>query len=199
MKPSRISADHLRWLRNQIPIDRLIETLFMAPGTTCQGPFRFACPQCHSHDTSIKKKTNLARCFECKKNFNTIDMVMAVKKIIFVDAVSFLDDYSTDLKTVVYRRPVTDDHPAHPSSHVRPSVPIFRRGETQPVSLSQILSGLVERTRSNTTSSQKCCDGCLSLTHRLNEADKQIAHLKLLVSNLQHIFTEQTLLCPLNR
>ena len=39
MKPPRISADHLRWLRNQIPIDRLIETLFMAPGTTCQGLF----------------------------------------------------------------------------------------------------------------------------------------------------------------
>jgi len=34
----------------------------------------------------------LARCFDCKKNFNPIDMVMTVGKCSFIEAVEKLKD-----------------------------------------------------------------------------------------------------------
>jgi hypothetical protein len=51
---------------------------------------RFRCPLCHNFHTATNPKTNLARCFDCRKNFNPIDIVMAVGNCSFVDAVEFL-------------------------------------------------------------------------------------------------------------
>ena len=39
----------------------------------------------------INTKTNLARCFRCKRNFNPIDMTMTVKRYSFIQAVRFLE------------------------------------------------------------------------------------------------------------
>lgn len=52
--------------------------------------FRFECPVCGGFHTSVKKDKNLARCFECKINFNPIDMVMAVRKTDFRPSADFL-------------------------------------------------------------------------------------------------------------
>ena len=54
------------------------------------GCFRFLCPFCTGFDTAVNLKTNLARCFRCEKNFNTIDLVMAVRQADFVHSVKFL-------------------------------------------------------------------------------------------------------------
>jgi hypothetical protein len=45
---------------------------------------------CNGFDTAINPKTNLARCFSCEKNFNTIDLTMMAKQMNFVDSVRFL-------------------------------------------------------------------------------------------------------------
>lgn len=68
---------------------------------------------------------------------------------------------------------------------------IYRPDNAKPVSLAQILPGLIDRTRSEQTYSRSCCDGCLSLTQRLNDAEKQISHLKLQVSKLLLIVADQ--------
>ncbi len=84
------SAKELYSVRNDIPISGLIENVLNIPARTTEGVFRFLCPVCGEFNTAVNPKTNLARCFYCKKNFNTIDLVMIVKKANFVEAVRFL-------------------------------------------------------------------------------------------------------------
>jgi DNA primase len=86
----RFSAEELFELRNKIPIDILIRDVLSIPAKTSEGFFRFLCPICNEFQTSIKPATNLARCFRCEMNFNTIEITMQVKRIGFVDSATFL-------------------------------------------------------------------------------------------------------------
>lgn len=90
MAGPRYTRQHLFTLRNHIPIDRLIEALSV-PSKVQEGYYRFLCPACNEFNTGINPKTNLARCFSCRKNFNTIDFVMTVKKLSFLDSVAYLE------------------------------------------------------------------------------------------------------------
>ena len=84
------SAQELYNVRNDIPVSALIETVLNMPTRTTEGVFRFLCPACGEFNTAVNLKTNLARCFSCEKNFNTIDLVMIAEKMNFVKAVRFL-------------------------------------------------------------------------------------------------------------
>jgi DNA primase len=90
--------DFLRMLRNHVKIDRVIDLLML---DTRQGKDlrRFRCPLCDRFHTATNPKTNLGRCFECQKNFNPIDLVMAVTAYSFVDTVQFLKNHLTDTQT----------------------------------------------------------------------------------------------------
>lgn len=85
-------ADFLRMIRNRIPIEKVIIT--MLDMEVRQNPkwLRFRCPRCHNFHTATNQSTNLARCFDCKKNFNPIDLVMAVGECNFVEAVEYLKE-----------------------------------------------------------------------------------------------------------
>jgi DNA primase len=87
----RYSKERLRMLRNDIPISRLISEFLRLPCKVSEGYLRFLCPLCSEFNTATNPKTNLARCFRCRKNFNPIDMVMAVKSCNFRDAVEMID------------------------------------------------------------------------------------------------------------
>jgi len=80
-------------LRNEIPVDILIEKALGIPSRFTEGCFRFLCPLCNEFNTAINPDTNLARCFRCEKNFNAIDLVMLVRKSNFVTSISFLKRY----------------------------------------------------------------------------------------------------------
>ena len=86
----RYSKDTLRTLRNDIPINTLIADILGLPGKTAEGYFRFLCPRCGGFHTATNPETNLARCFDCKRNYNTIDIAMAVNHQNFREAVQFL-------------------------------------------------------------------------------------------------------------
>ena len=88
----------LRRLRNDIDIDLVINRLRLE---TRSGKkfLRFRCPVCHGFHTATNPKTNLGRCFDCKINFNPIDMVMAVTARSFVETVEFLKNHITDSQT----------------------------------------------------------------------------------------------------
>ena len=86
------SADFLRRLRNQIPIDEVIVDLLNLELRNDHQILRFRCPLCHNFHTATSHETNLARCFDCKKNFNPIDMVITVGNCGFKDAVKILKD-----------------------------------------------------------------------------------------------------------
>ena len=84
--PSRL----LKMIRNHIPIEKVITSYLNMDVRYTRKLLRFRCPQCFCFHTATNHKTNLARCFECKKNFNPIDLVMAVCKYDFIEAVEYL-------------------------------------------------------------------------------------------------------------
>jgi DNA primase len=85
-------ADFLRTIRNQIPIERVIVTMLNMEMHHTSKWLRFRCPLCHSFHTATNPNTNLARCFDCKENFNPIDLVMAVGQCSFVEAEEYLKE-----------------------------------------------------------------------------------------------------------
>jgi len=85
----RFAPEELRFLRNQIPLHHLMQA-FKILIKLSEGYWRFLCPECKSMNTAINPRTNLGRCFCCKKNFNTIDITMRDRRLCFVQAVLLL-------------------------------------------------------------------------------------------------------------
>lgn len=92
---NRFSSRQLFELRNNIPVDMLIRDYLQIPSKIRDGYFRFLCPLCNEFQTAVNPSTNLARCFRCEKNFNTIDLVMKIKGYGFRDSVLFLKQINT--------------------------------------------------------------------------------------------------------
>jgi DNA primase len=86
----QFSKEELYTLRNQIPIRNLITESLGIPCKEIEGIFRFLCPKCGEFQTAVNPKTNLSRCFRCQENFNSIEIVMADKKLSFVESVKLL-------------------------------------------------------------------------------------------------------------
>ena len=86
----RFPATLLRMIRNQIPIDDVITEMLRLDIRLTDKMLRFRCPLCGNFHTATKLKTNLARCFDCEKNFNPIDLVIEVTQCSFVEAVERL-------------------------------------------------------------------------------------------------------------
>ena len=93
----RFTRNELFELRNHIPINALIENRLKIPSKISEGQFRFLCPLCGEFHTATNPKTNLARCFRCERNFNTIDMVMTCESTSFVETVHTLKAYRQSL------------------------------------------------------------------------------------------------------
>ncbi len=93
----RLSSQALYALRNHINIDRLMTQILQMPTQQINGMVRFQCPICARFHTATHPNTNLARCFDCRKNFNTIELVMAVRHIRFLEAVALLQRYENIL------------------------------------------------------------------------------------------------------
>lgn len=83
------SSSRLYALRNEIDVRMLIEKMHI-PCRVTKGCFRFLCPLCNGFNTAVNPETNLARCFQCEKNYNTIDLVMLNRQVDFVQSVKFL-------------------------------------------------------------------------------------------------------------
>jgi len=86
----RFLSRELFEVRNNIPIAMLIKDELQVPSKIRDGVFRFLCPICNEFQTATKATTNLARCFRCDRNFNTIDIMMHVQGIEFRESVLLL-------------------------------------------------------------------------------------------------------------
>ena len=93
----RFTSDELYAIRNHIPIDVLIEKLLAVPVKHTQNRLHFSCPLCAGFQTSILQEKNLSRCFDCSRNFNTIEIMMYHMHIGFVESVKRLKQYQSDL------------------------------------------------------------------------------------------------------
>ena len=83
------SGNFLRMLRNECIINRVISILRLETRHRNKSTI-FQCPLCHRFHTATNSKTNLGRCFDCRTNFNPIDLVMAATQSSFVETVDFL-------------------------------------------------------------------------------------------------------------
>ncbi len=97
----RFSSEELYILRNDIPIDILIEKELMIPTREDLEVFRFACPLCSEFNTGLLREKNVVRCFDCNERFNTIEIVIEYKKMSFVESVKHLIQYH---KTIVGKK-----------------------------------------------------------------------------------------------
>jgi len=100
----RFSKNDLFELRNQIPIQQLMEDL-QVPFINENNTFRFLCPICKGYNTSIKYDKNLGRCFNCNENFNTIDIAIKIRTTDFVDNIKYLKRYLSDHKASSVKNP----------------------------------------------------------------------------------------------
>lgn len=88
----RFSSQELFELRNNIPMDMLIRDQLQIPCKIADDVFRFLCPRCNEFQTAVNPRTNLARCFRCEQNLNTIDLTMEVKGYGFKESILFLKE-----------------------------------------------------------------------------------------------------------
>ena len=87
-----IRRDRLRQLRNEIDFSHLFRRLGWPWKRRDDGVILFVCPECSESETSVNPKTNLARCFRCEMNWNTIDFTKAVGRMEFLEAYGFLEE-----------------------------------------------------------------------------------------------------------
>jgi hypothetical protein len=106
----QFTSNELFKLRNLIPVDMLIKEKLNIPSKISEGYFRFLCPVCNEFNTATNPKTNLARCFRCEINFNTIDLVMAVNGLKFIETVRYLKSLLPEMASepVVRHRQVNE-------------------------------------------------------------------------------------------
>ena len=155
MAKTQYTRNELFALRNHIPVDSLIQQLGI-PSKMSEGCFRFCCPVCREFDTGVNPVTNLARCFRCEKNYNTIDLVMQVKKSNFIHSVKFL-------KTIYEQK----NNPAAPS--------LSRPPAGQPVSIGNILKAMGPALQNTTEVPSQNTKSQLTM-EMLNERVRQIEH-----------------------
>jgi hypothetical protein len=163
MTRKRFTHQELHSLRNHIPVSSLMESVLDIPCQTVEGVFRFLCPLCGEFTTAVNTNTNLARCFRCQKNFNTIDLVMIVKQTDFLNAVRFLKHYHQN----------TPD-PEIPTPHIR------KEHNQQPQHIGDILKSIVPSPPSLQDpfdSIQHISDRILALEQKLEQLALQVREL----------------------
>lgn len=84
-----IPPERLYALRNHVSVLEVIRHLDI-PTKRRGARVTFRCPICATFHTATHQLTNLARCFACERNFNTIDLVMAERAFSFLEAVELV-------------------------------------------------------------------------------------------------------------
>lgn len=99
MQQGTYTKDLLRALRNNVSINYVILDLLAIPAYHTHKRLSFQCPCCKGWDTATKTDTNLARCFNCNRNFNPIDLVITARGLSFHNAVQLLTPLLANQKT----------------------------------------------------------------------------------------------------
>ncbi len=166
----RFSSRELSILRNEIPIDGLIEKHLLMPIERAGDRLRFACPQCSCFDTSIHREKNLARCFDCGTNFNTIEMMMRHTNTDFVRSVKQLKKYHAEIINLEISG----------SSENRS----MRGNPGSFTSIGEILPKIVPRRSDPVPSGKKLSESKTSISSRIDELEKKFDKISLQLENL---------------
>jgi hypothetical protein len=169
----RFSKHELFRLRNSIDINTLISETLKIPSKTSQAYLRFLCPICLYYDTATKRETNLARCFRCERNFNTIEIVMAARHLNFTESVRYLQS----LLPENHRKEVTrHNHPPSPQAQteavidtITENIGVGRAKKTDKNSENDLVGINQQKTATD------------ELNVRVNQLSKQLRQLKSFV------------------
>ena len=156
----RFSPQELTFLRNRVPITHVIKTLLDLPTRSTNSKLSFACPVCGGFDTSINAAHNLARCFDCRQNFNPIELVMHHLQIGFVDSVGWL-------KNRIQAAPAQNTPTCASNNH-------------QPTALGDILADIMPALFQG-----KPNDAPQSVTQRLASLERSVRHLYRVIDELR--------------
>jgi hypothetical protein len=156
----RFTSGQLTYLRNQVPIIRVIEAMPEVETRHADGKLRFGCPVCHGFNTSINDEVNLGRCFDCRKNFNPIELVMCQRQISFVESVKWLQQRTADKSAT--------------ASEAIGTV------STQPAAVGDILAGMLA-----VPDSKKDPLPAETIPQRISHLEQNVRHLYLLIDELR--------------
>jgi hypothetical protein len=187
------SSSQLYTLRNDINVQVLIEQTLRIPSRMTQGCFRFLCPLCNGYDTAVNPKTNLARCFRCEKNFNTIDLVMVVRQMNFVDSVRFLqtiahkssiDRYPDNSGTIFHSHAGVNDRMKSDTPPKMDRRSICQIGKTIDSILAQQHGDTPEKKTAEFKPDRSLATDQHTLQDRLGELERQLQHLRRQIHDL---------------
>ena len=164
----RFTSDELNAIRNHIPIDVLIEKLLGVPVKHTQNRLQFSCPLCAGFQTSVLREKNLSRCFDCGKNFNTIEIVMYHMHIGFVESVKRLKQYQADLTQ-------------------RTGLPKKRKKLHSPVPIGEIIAECFPAARHNPTCNTNPAQSKQAISKRIDDLEKRFDTLSSDVEKLCHL------------
>jgi hypothetical protein len=157
----RFTSNQLTYLRNQVPMARIIEALPDLETRHADGKLRFGCPVCHGFNTCINAEANLGRCFDCRKNFNPIELVMCQRQISFVESVKWLLQRSADKSAT--------------ASGATGTV------STQPAAVRDILAGMLSVPSDGKTESQPA----ETIPQRISHLEQNVRRLYRLIDKLR--------------
>lgn len=86
-------------VRNGIAVTELIKELKIPHHKEGENLI-FNCPVCGQANTGVLVRKNLCRCFDCQRNFNTIDLVLLVTERKFKESIQYLIDYKLELQSL---------------------------------------------------------------------------------------------------
>ena len=187
------SSSQLYTLRNEISVQVLIEKTLRIPCRVTRGCFRFLCPLCNEFDTAVNPKTNLARCFRCEKNFNTIDLVMVVRQMNFVDSVRFLqtiaqkssiDYYPDNPRTIFDSNVGVDDRMKSDTPPKKARRSTGHIGKTIDSILAQQHGDTPEKKTAEFKPDNSQANDQHTLQDRIVELERQLEHLRRLIHDL---------------
>ena len=81
-----IPPEELRRLRNDVPVAAVVDELGLPTGKRGTR-HTFRCPKCSTFHTNVIHRANVAHCFRCDRSYNPIDLVIATRGGLFLDAV----------------------------------------------------------------------------------------------------------------
>ena len=187
------SSSQLFTLRNDINVQVLIEETLGIPSRMAEGCFRFLCPLCNGYDTAVNPKTNLARCFGCEKNFNTIDLVMVVRQADFVHSVKFLQSVHQkgDQSDNHHDRKVISASNLKDPDRMNPKTPAAK-SEKRPLQIGEILDSVLppkhrsisEKCKTTLKSNKQLALGKIKVEDRIVKLEQK---LKLLDRQIKKI------------
>ena len=93
------TKESLFQVRNEIAVTELIKELKI-PHHKEGANLIFNCPVCGQANTGVLVRKNLCRCFNCQRNFNTIDLVLLLTERGFKESVQYLIDYKRKLQAI---------------------------------------------------------------------------------------------------